>query len=231
MSQYGFSYGASEGYYPSQAGGSHPFPSYNAASSQIRPEETSQHAYDYNRSVIPGLGLGFSQPQATPPGLTGQAYQPVAAPAVPPQSDLQGDQGSTYHVPTIENEIDEGAVGDNELEEGELSEGELEDIYEPQSLPPKPPHSANGNTYDSGPATSFLNNEPSTANPPSRYPSGEHDSAPGSLFLMLTFSALDQNGAYVPYVPPPDNPLPKPRTFDGENTLPRACLFDFIAIT
>jgi hypothetical protein len=80
-------------------------------------------------------------------------------------------------VPTIENELDEGAVGDNELEEGELSEGELEDIYEPQSLPPKPPHAASGNTYNSNVTTSFFRHESSTTNHPNRYPSGENDSS------------------------------------------------------
>jgi hypothetical protein len=179
MSQYGYPYGASEGYYD----GSHHFPPYNGnapyspASSQLRPEESSRHAYDYNRNMIPGLGLGFLQPQAVPLGVTEQTYQPPVIPAAPLQPSSREDHGNRGHVPTIENELDEGAVGDNELEEGELSEGELEDIYEPQSLPPKPPHAASGNTYNSNVTTSFFRHESSTTNHPNRYPSGENDSS------------------------------------------------------
>lgn len=89
----------------------------------------TQASFDYNRNLIPGLGLNLvPQVDAAP---ISQSTAPVASSPL-----ASGALQQTMHNPvdaSIQNLTsgNDAPDADSVMEEGELSEGELEDVYEP----------------------------------------------------------------------------------------------------
>lgn len=135
---YGYEYGGPHGYYPppprSQQGYPvYPAPSYaaNDPNNPYAPShgEAAAQSYDYNRNIIPGLGLNLHH-QSNPPHNTAFMPSTVYAPG-PSVPGVQPWQQSGGH------NVDQSAVfapaptRDDGPEERELSDGEMGDIYEP----------------------------------------------------------------------------------------------------
>lgn len=145
MSHHNYAYGPPEGHYQRQPDPSLPYPAYSAPSyhpsaSETIPTYANEHAtnpnaFDHNRNVIPGLGLGFSNPAPE----WRQQWENQPAVALPVQNLDPGMMQRSLGTHT--NNADslasasrptEAGAQDDAMDEGELSEGELEDIYEPK---------------------------------------------------------------------------------------------------
>lgn len=87
-----------------------------------------RQSYEYNRNVIPGLGLGF-QPSA--PGLpTSWAPPQVGDNRVPAQVPTSAGPEHLESTMVVDDHIEPTAYAS--AEEGEVSEGETGDLYEPR---------------------------------------------------------------------------------------------------
>ncbi|POR38624.1 Protein red1 [Tolypocladium paradoxum] len=145
MSQSGYGCDAPEGYhtqppysnlqYPSRTLPSHSANEPANLSGQ-RHGDVAQQSYEYNRNMIPGLGLGFS-PRGTgqqDPWARPQPGSGYSAPQ-PPQTGGQGSNqvalkaGDSGKPNTM---TASGGASNDGSEEGEVSEGEMEDLYEPR---------------------------------------------------------------------------------------------------
>ncbi|KAF4124512.1 hypothetical protein GMORB2_5178 [Geosmithia morbida] len=136
MSQHGYTHGPPEGRYHPQTTSNLPYPAYNAVpyypsdaqtSSPFSHKNAPQQTFDNSGSVIPGLGLGFSNTGSAPAGWHQSWNSPSAAPGVhhqPPGAAPHGPRNIAHSVQAPEK--------NEEAEEGEVSEGEMEDIYEPK---------------------------------------------------------------------------------------------------
>ncbi|KND89808.1 Protein red1 [Tolypocladium ophioglossoides CBS 100239] len=145
MSQSGHGYDTPKGYHAQPPFSNLQYPSYAKPSQSAnepanlsgqRHGDTAQQSYEYNRNIIPGLGLGFSpsgteqqDPWARPqPGSGYSASQP---PQHGGQSSNQvalkaGDSKRPNPVTA------RGSISGDGSEEGEVSEGEIEDLYGPR---------------------------------------------------------------------------------------------------
>lgn len=145
MSQSGYGYDAPEGYHTQPPFPNLRYPLYPPPSrpanepanlSGQRLDDAAQQSYEYNRNMIPGLGLGFSpsgteqqEPWARP--QPGSGYSAPQLPQSGGQSSNQVAQkaGDSKRPNTM---TASGSAADDGSEEGEVSEGEIEDLYEPR---------------------------------------------------------------------------------------------------
>ncbi|KAI1101508.1 hypothetical protein F4804DRAFT_315728 [Jackrogersella minutella] len=160
---------------------------------------TVNNSYQYNASIIPGLGLNNSRSAphhiTTQPKETSKQTNPAT---VSKQGGLaMSSQGQSNHS----------------LEEGELSEGEFEDLYEPVINEPAPsspqPASTRGNQngsvgdadgssiYDGAtPQGEAAMNSATTSQPVA-----EREYSPGEDWEP-TYQERERSGSYSPYLSP-----------------------------
>ena len=144
MNQPGYGYDMIEGYQTQPPFSNLQYPAYTQPSqpANVRPNlpgqrhgDSVQQSYDYNRNIIPGLGLGFA------PNDTGQR-EPWARPQLgegysAPEPLSSGGQTSSQvvlqagHSKRSNPVAASGSQSEDGSEEGEVSEDEAEDLYEP----------------------------------------------------------------------------------------------------
>ena len=95
----------------------------SAAASAVNHADVTKQSFEYNRNVIPGLGLNFSHSGTLPQNGLPRPAQPNSQPMALPGANSGKSTGAG---------MNENQTAAQDLEEGELSEGELEDFYEPQ---------------------------------------------------------------------------------------------------
>ncbi|KPM40426.1 hypothetical protein AK830_g6104 [Neonectria ditissima] len=141
MSHYGYGYGQ-QGYQPSGAfahapPSAHAAPLYQAnetvQTQQPGPESVALESYEFNRQMIPGLGLNFSNNTVgwQPAWTNGPPRSQHEQPPVEVVEHAIAINNSARNAATTQTRPSADPMDDDLVEEGELSEGELEDIYEP----------------------------------------------------------------------------------------------------
>lgn len=166
MSHHGYTYGPPEGYYhpppettlpqPAHLPLAHSNPANAAVASGPSNTSTSRQAFDNTRSVIPGLGLAFSN------GASGWQQPSAGGPATSTEADKASEETGrestdNWHRAQAAASQSRPAKEHDKSEDGEVSEGELEDIYEPRySGEQDTPYSDNqAGEYDSCEAICF----------------------------------------------------------------------------
>ncbi|KAH7158134.1 hypothetical protein B0J13DRAFT_520842 [Dactylonectria estremocensis] len=211
MSQYGYGYGASQGYQPPGAYSKAPSATYSAPPYQSTEPAQTQNpghgsvtldSYEYNRQTIPGLGLNFSN------NATGwqQPWSNGALEHQVEQSQASRNEQISVTGNTARSASDSHArpraVGqaNDAVEEGELSEGELEDIYEPGQVE----GSSNGqprlNTRYLPPGTVLSTSKAAPAQPPAFHAIEKDILTP--RYLGKEQAARERSGSYSPYLSP-----------------------------
>ncbi|KAH7316616.1 hypothetical protein B0I35DRAFT_512522 [Stachybotrys elegans] len=164
-------------------------------------------SYGFNRNIIPGLGLTFSNAAVLPvaqhmsgsgPGDSRQpsSYSHTPIPhlgnpsSIPPQ-DTGGAPAATRNP------------SDDVMEEGELSEGELEDIYEPKAIEAPTSHSST-RVGSAGVAINLSGQSPGnqimTRHEKDRPVSTQNINA--ASLSERTSSSRERSGSYSPFLSP-----------------------------
>ncbi|KAI9163220.1 Protein red1 [Paramyrothecium foliicola] len=231
MNQHGYGYGAPYGYppgiTPANDLGAGQLPAYGPAvnneSNTVNYEENTKQTFEFNRNVIPGLGLNFSSNSALNSTIaSSSATQPPkpypSTSHLPPDPKDQdrSDTSNGNHTALLDATFPTNPV----LEEGELSDGEMEDFYEPRE-----PDSEGLSPYDpSQPFSSHVQNQYAVERNVSheRGPAGNATGNSGA-----DPSTRERSGSYSPYLSPREMTSaqsaasPSPAQVDASFTAPR----------